>query len=99
MVSVDTLEDNTKFSQMHEADYPILSDVSKSIANAYGARRAGGFTSSSVISGRGRTARRPRTAWAKTAGTPVEGDTNRAYGAQGRWGGKARPRRGSAARA
>ena len=36
MVSVDTLEDNTKFSQMHEADYPILSDVSKSIANAYG---------------------------------------------------------------
>lgn len=36
MVSVDTLEDNTKFAQMHEADYPILSDVSKSIANAYG---------------------------------------------------------------
>ena len=36
MVSVDTLEDNTKFSQMHEADYPILSDVSKSVANAYG---------------------------------------------------------------
>ena len=36
MVSVDTLEDNTKFSQMHEADYPILSDVKKEIANAYG---------------------------------------------------------------
>ena len=36
MVSVDTLEDNTKFSQMHEADYPILSDVSKSVATAYG---------------------------------------------------------------
>lgn len=36
MVSVDNLKDNTKFSQMHEADYPILSDVSKTIANAYG---------------------------------------------------------------
>lgn len=36
MVSVDTVEDNTKFAQMHEADYPILSDVSKSAANAYG---------------------------------------------------------------
>ena len=36
MISTDTIEDNTKFAQMHEADYPILSDVSKSIANAYG---------------------------------------------------------------
>ena len=36
MVSVDNLEDNTKFAQMHEADYPILSDVKKEIANAYG---------------------------------------------------------------
>jgi peroxiredoxin Q/BCP len=36
MVSVDNLEDNTKFSQMHEADYPILSDVKKEVANAYG---------------------------------------------------------------
>ena len=36
MISVDNLEDNTKFAQMHEADYPILSDVKKEIANAYG---------------------------------------------------------------
>ena len=36
MVSVDNLEDNTKFAQMHEADYPILSDVTKAIATAYG---------------------------------------------------------------
>jgi peroxiredoxin Q/BCP len=36
MVSVDTIEDNTKFAQMHEADYPILSDVSKEIATKYG---------------------------------------------------------------
>jgi peroxiredoxin Q/BCP len=42
MVSVDTLEDNTKFSQMHEADYPILSDVSKTVANAYGVLGNGG---------------------------------------------------------
>jgi len=36
MISVDNIEDNTKFAQMHEADYPILSDVKKEIANAYG---------------------------------------------------------------
>jgi peroxiredoxin Q/BCP len=36
MVSVDNLQDNTKFAQMHEADYPILSDVTKAIATAYG---------------------------------------------------------------
>jgi peroxiredoxin Q/BCP len=43
MISVDTLEDNTKFAKMHEADYPILSDVSKEIANKYGVLNAGGF--------------------------------------------------------
>jgi thioredoxin-dependent peroxiredoxin len=36
MVSVDTLEDNTKFAQMHEADYPILANPTKDVANAYG---------------------------------------------------------------
>ncbi len=36
MVSVDTIEDNTAFSKMHEADYPILSDVTKAVANSYG---------------------------------------------------------------
>jgi peroxiredoxin Q/BCP len=43
MISVDTLEDNTKFAQMHEADYPILSDVSKEIANKYGVLAPAGF--------------------------------------------------------
>jgi peroxiredoxin Q/BCP len=36
MISVDNLEDNTKFAQMHEADFPILADPSKEIANSYG---------------------------------------------------------------
>jgi peroxiredoxin Q/BCP len=36
MISVDNLEDNTKFAQMHEADFPILADPSKEIANKYG---------------------------------------------------------------
>ncbi len=36
MVSVDSIEDNTKFAAMHEADYPILSDASKAVARAYG---------------------------------------------------------------
>ena len=41
MISTDTLEDNTKFAQMHEADYPILSDVTKEIGTntAFSARR------------------------------------------------------------
>ena len=43
MVSVDNLEDNTKFAKMHEADYPILSDVSKEIATKYGVLAAAGF--------------------------------------------------------
>ena len=45
MVSVDNLEDNTKFAQMHEADYPILSDVTKEIATKYGVLGAKGFAS------------------------------------------------------
>jgi thioredoxin-dependent peroxiredoxin len=36
MVSVDTLEDNTKFAEMHQADFPILADPDKTVANAYG---------------------------------------------------------------
>jgi peroxiredoxin Q/BCP len=43
MISVDNLEDNTKFAQMHEADYPILSDISKEIATKYGVLSAAGM--------------------------------------------------------
>lgn len=43
MVSVDTLEENTKFSQMHEADYPILANPAKDVATAYGVLSAPGF--------------------------------------------------------
>ena len=43
MVSVDNIEDNTKFAQMHEADYPILSDVTKEIATKYGVLAPQGF--------------------------------------------------------
>jgi peroxiredoxin Q/BCP len=43
MVSVDSLADNTKFAQMHEADYPILSDASKAIATAYGVLNPAGM--------------------------------------------------------
>ena len=39
MASVDSLEDNTKFAQMHEADFPILADPSKASARAYGVIR------------------------------------------------------------
>ena len=43
MISVDTLDDNTRFAKEHEADYPILSDVSKEIANKYGVLSPAGF--------------------------------------------------------
>jgi thioredoxin-dependent peroxiredoxin len=39
MASVDSLDDNTKFAQMHEADFPILADPSKATAKAYGVIR------------------------------------------------------------
>lgn len=39
MVSVDTLEDNTRFAKEHEADFPILADPAKDIAKAYGVIR------------------------------------------------------------
>jgi thioredoxin-dependent peroxiredoxin len=43
MVSVDTLEENTKFSKMHEADYPILANPTKDVATAYGVLSPAGF--------------------------------------------------------
>jgi peroxiredoxin Q/BCP len=43
MISVDTLEENTKFAQMHEADYPILANPTKEVANAYGVLSPAGF--------------------------------------------------------
>ena len=43
MISVDTLEDNTRFAKEHEADYSILSDVTKEIANKYGVLGRAGF--------------------------------------------------------
>jgi peroxiredoxin Q/BCP len=39
MVSVDTLEDNTRFAREHEADFPILADPTKATARAYGVIR------------------------------------------------------------
>ena len=41
MARVDTLEDNTKFAQMHEAVFPILADPEKKVATAYGVVYAG----------------------------------------------------------
>ena len=43
MISVDNLEDNTRFAKEHDADYPILSDVTKEIANKYGVLNTGGL--------------------------------------------------------
>ena len=36
MVSVDDAETNTRFAKEHEADFPILSDPGKTVAQAYG---------------------------------------------------------------
>jgi peroxiredoxin Q/BCP len=43
MVSVDDLETNTKFAKEHEADFPILADPEKTVANAYGVLSATGL--------------------------------------------------------
>lgn len=36
MVSVDTPEDNKRFAEQEQADFPMLSDPGKQVANAYG---------------------------------------------------------------
>jgi peroxiredoxin Q/BCP len=36
MISVDTPEDNKAFAEKEHADFPILSDPGKQVANAYG---------------------------------------------------------------
>ena len=36
MISVDDAELNKKFAEEHQADFPILSNPEKTVANAYG---------------------------------------------------------------
>jgi peroxiredoxin Q/BCP len=36
MASTDDLDTNTKFAKEHDADFPILSDAGKKVAEAYG---------------------------------------------------------------
>jgi peroxiredoxin Q/BCP len=43
MISVDTLKDNTAFAKMHEADFPILANPEKNVAEAYGVLAPSGF--------------------------------------------------------
>ena len=45
MISVDDAETNRKFAAEHEADFPILSDPEKKVAEAYGVLMAAGFAS------------------------------------------------------
>ena len=39
MISVDTLEQNTKFAQQENADFPLLADPTQQTANQYGVLR------------------------------------------------------------
>ncbi|MCY4157407.1 MAG: redoxin domain-containing protein [Gammaproteobacteria bacterium] len=43
MASVDSIEDNTAFAQKYSADFPILSDETKAVADAYKVLTAFGF--------------------------------------------------------
>jgi peroxiredoxin Q/BCP len=45
MISVDDAETNKKFAAEHDADFPILSDPDKKVAEAYGVLMAAGFAS------------------------------------------------------
>ncbi len=42
MISVDTPEDNKGFAEKEKADFPLLSDPSRKVAEAYGVLRAPG---------------------------------------------------------
>ena len=44
MVSVDPIEDVTKFAESMEADFPLLADPDKSVAQQYGVMSAYGFS-------------------------------------------------------
>ncbi len=43
MISVDPLEENTKFAQAEKADFPMLADPTKNTATAYGVLSERGF--------------------------------------------------------
>lgn len=43
MISVDPLEDNTKFAQSEKADFPMLADPTKQTATSYGVLSERGF--------------------------------------------------------
>jgi peroxiredoxin Q/BCP len=43
MASVDTLEDNTAFAKKENADFPMLADPAKSVAQRYGVLSERGF--------------------------------------------------------
>ncbi len=43
MASVDPLDKNREFAESTEADFPLLSDPSKEVADAYGVLRMGSF--------------------------------------------------------
>ena len=43
MASVDSIEDNTLFAKKNDAEFPILSDADKSVAEAYGVLSPKGY--------------------------------------------------------
>ena len=43
MASTDNIEDNTKFAEMNEATFPILSDPEKTMSSAYGVLSPRGY--------------------------------------------------------
>ena len=45
MISVDPLDQNVKFAEAEHADFPLLADPSKDVANGYGVLAASGLAS------------------------------------------------------
>ena len=43
MISVDPVEENTRFAESEKADFPMLADPTKDTANAYGVMSERGF--------------------------------------------------------
>ena len=73
MASVDTLEDNTGFAKKESADFPILSDPTKAVAQKYGVLGERGFANrwTFYIGKDGRIAHIDKAVKASTAGQDV----------------------------
>ncbi len=77
MISVDTPEDNKRFAESLESDFPLLSNPTKEVAEAYGvvtAERAFPFRWTFIIGGDGKILKVDRDVTPSSAGQDLVAD-------------------------